>query len=142
MVYQVSKILPYPKELLYKIVADVNSYPDFLPWLKAANLYHKTAEYFEADLIISFGPLEKQYRSEVFLTENSIRTNAKPDGLFKHLNSLWTFKTISEHQTEIEFTIDFALSSQILQLTAGKFLEEATKTMIKAFEERAATLTV
>lgn len=106
---------------------------------KAANLYHKTAEYFEADLIISFGPLEKQYRSEVFLTENSIRTNAKPDGLFKHLNFM-DFKTISENQTEIEFTIDFALSSQILQLTAGKFLEEATKTMIKAFEERA-TLT-
>lgn len=142
MVYQVSKILPYSKHLLYEIVADVKSYPDFLPWLKTANVYSKTAEYFEADLIISFGPLEKQYCSEVCLTDNSIKTTAKPDGLFKHLTSLWTFKVIDQHQTEIEFTIDFQLSSPILQLTVGKFLEEATKTMIQAFEERAAKLTI
>lgn len=142
MIYQVSKISPYSKNLLYEIVADVKSYPYFLPWLKAADVYPKTAEYFEADLTICFGPLEKQYRSEVWLTDNSIKTNAKPDGLFKHLNSLWTFKAISQNRTEIEFTIDFQLNSQILQLTVGKFLEEATKTMIQAFEERAAKLTI
>lgn len=138
MTYQTSKNLPYSKALLYEIVADVKSYPEFLPWLKSATVFDKSKDYFEADLTIKFGPFEQTYRSEVYLSENSIKTKAKPDGMFAHLNSIWVFEEISAEETFINFGIDFALRSTILQLTVGKFLEEATEATIKSFEQRAA----
>lgn len=138
MTYQTSKILPYSKALLYEIVADVKSYPEFLPWLKSATVFDKSKDYFEADLTIKFGPFEQTYRSEVYLSENSISTQAKPDGMFKNLNSIWNFEVKSAQETAVEFSIDFELNSTILQLSVGKFFKDAAEATIKSFEQRAA----
>lgn len=139
MTYQTSKNLPYSKDLLYEIVADVKNYPEFLPWLKEAVVFDKSTEYFEADLTIKFGPFEQTYRSEVYLSDGSIKTQAKPDGMFARLNSIWVFEAIGADETFVKFSIDFALHSTILQLTVGKFLAEAAEATIKSFEQRAAT---
>jgi coenzyme Q-binding protein COQ10 len=138
MAYKISKNFAYSKELLYEIVADVKSYPEFLPWIKSATVYDESEHNFEADLTIKFGPFEKTYGSEVFLSNNTIKTQAKSGSIFSYLNSTWQFIEINSYETCVEFSIDFKLNSSILQLTVGKLLEEAAEATIKSFEERAA----
>ena len=53
-----TKILKYQPEQMFELVADVNSYPQFLPWCSAARIHSRSFiennEVLEADLVISF----------------------------------------------------------------------------------------
>ena len=53
-----TKILKYKPEQMFDLVADVNSYPKFLPWCSAARIHSRNMtgknEVLEADLVISF----------------------------------------------------------------------------------------
>lgn len=140
MAFQTSKLINHSKSKLYSIVADVEKYPDFLPWIGSAIIYPKTNNFFEADLTIKFKAIEKTYTSEVFLSENSIKTLAKPDDIFKYLESKWEFNVIDDEKTMVEFFMKFEFHSKILQITAGSFLEQAASKMIKAFENRASSI--
>lgn len=140
MAFKTSKIVPHAKDKLYAIVADVLRYPEFLPWIKAAEIFPKENNFFEAQLLISLHGIESKYRSEVYLKENSIETISKPDDVFKKLTSSWKFESLDENNTKIEFEMDFEFHSKLWQAAAGRFLEYAASTMIKAFEDRALEL--
>ncbi len=138
--FQTSKVLPYPADFLKEIVADVESYPQFLPWVKAVAIYPNNPEFFEADLTIGYGLLEKTYRSEVFIYSDSVEAKAISNNIFKFLETRWQFTAREDKCCLINLTIDFQLQSQLLQLTVGKMLDDAANKMIAAFEQRAAIL--
>ena len=50
--------LPYSPDQMYRLVADVNKYPEFLPWCSAARVRSRELEskreIMLADLVISF----------------------------------------------------------------------------------------
>ena len=138
--FQTSKVLPYPADFLKSIVADVESYPKFLPWVKAVAIYPKNQEFFEADLTIGYGPLEKTYRSEVFIYDDAVEAKAVSDSIFKFLETRWQFTAYEDNRCLINLTLDFLLQSSLLQLTVGKLLDDAANKMIAAFEQRAAVL--
>ena len=48
------RLLPYRPEQLYGLVADVASYPEFLPWCLAARIRKRQADLIVADLVIGF----------------------------------------------------------------------------------------
>ncbi len=138
--FQISKVLPYPADFLKSIVADVESYPQFLPWVKAVVVYPKNQEFFESELTIGYGPLERTYRSEVFIYDDAVEAKAVSDSIFKFLETRWQFTTYEDNRCLINLTIDFLLQSSLLQLTVGKLLDEAANKMIAAFEHQAAKL--
>ncbi len=138
--FQTSKVLPYPADFLKSIVADVESYPQFLPWVKAVVVYPKNQEFFEAELTIGYGPLERTYRSEVFIYDDAVEAKAVSDSIFKFLETRWQFTTYEDNRCLINLTIDFLLQSSLLQLTVGKLLDDAANKMIAAFEHQAAKL--
>ena len=54
-----SRILPYTADQMYALVADIERYPEFLPWNTAARIRARRpgpdgSELVEADLVISF----------------------------------------------------------------------------------------
>ena len=58
--------LPYRARQMYDLVADVESYPQFLPWNSAARIRSRStrpdgAEVIEADLVISFKVFREVY---------------------------------------------------------------------------------
>ena len=137
---QTSKILAYPADFLKAIVADVEQYPEFLPWIKAVAIYPKTPNFFEADLTFGHRLLEQTYRSEVFIHQDAVEAKAISDGMFKFLETRWHFLNHEDNRCLVNFTLDFQLQSRLLQLTVGKFLDEAASKMIAAFEVRAQKL--
>jgi coenzyme Q-binding protein COQ10 len=48
------RVLPYSQEELYKLVADVESYPDFLPWCVACRVTSRKDDIILADLVIGY----------------------------------------------------------------------------------------
>lgn len=139
-----TKTLPYTADQMYNLVADVASYPQFLPWTAAARVRNRTdkGDYVEmlADLVISFKVFRETFGSRVRLWPalKKIETSYL-DGPFKHLESTWLFKDL-EDGCEVSFEVDFEFKNRLLQGAAGMFFNEAMQRVVRSFEARAREL--
>ncbi|MDG1737872.1 MAG: SRPBCC family protein, partial [Paracoccaceae bacterium] len=76
-----SRHLPFSATQMYDLVADVASYPEFLPWTAAARI-KSTKETegkteIEADLVISFKVFRERFTSLVSLYEEEHRIDTE-----------------------------------------------------------------
>jgi coenzyme Q-binding protein COQ10 len=138
-----TQILPYTPQQLYALVADIERYPDFLPWCRAARILEWKGNVQLAELIISFKGLTESYVSRVALTppengEGSIDVQLVR-GPFQHLANHWKF-VAHESGTALDFFVDFRFKSRILEGLIGGLFERATVKMVNAFKARAEEL--
>ena len=139
------RFLPYSSDEMYALVADVGSYPKFLPWNSAARIRSRTArddgsEVMEADLVISFKVFRERFGSRVTLwpAQKKIETEYL-DGPFKYMKSHWVFHEAAGG-CEVEFFVDFEFRNAILQGIIGVVFNDAMQRVVRAFERRAVEL--
>ena len=136
--------VPYTAQQMYDLVADVQRYPEFLPWTAAARI-RKTERNEDqvivlADLVISFKVFRERFGSRVLLwPEDRVIKTEYLDGPFKYMISNWSFAE-AESGADISFHVDFEFRSRILQATATVFFNEAMHRVVQAFERRAKEL--
>lgn len=145
-----SRDLPYSARQMFDLVADIESYPRFLPWNSAARIRsrHETpegAEEVAADLVISFKVFRERFGSRVLLwpedAEGALRIDTEYlDGPFRYMRSGWTFRDRPEGGCRVDFFVDFEFRNAILQRLIGVVFHEAMKRIVRAFEDRARTL--
>ncbi len=143
-VHDETRVLPYSADQMYALVADVESYPQFLPWTAAARLRsqedHGDHTILLADLVVSFKVFRETFGSRVTLWPDKRQIDTSYiDGPFKHLDSRWTFSD-APGGCNVHFHVDFEFRNRILQGAAGMFFNQAMQTIVRAFEKRAATL--
>jgi coenzyme Q-binding protein COQ10 len=130
------QIVPHTPEQLFDLVADVGSYPRFLPWCVASRVRSRTETQLVADLTIGFGPFRESFTSRVTL-ERPNRVEVKyENGPFRYLNNQWEFLP-HDGGTEVAFFVDFEFRSRILQAAIGVVFNEAVRRMVNAFRKRA-----
>ena len=139
-VHQETRILPYTPEQVFGIVADVERYPEFLPWCVACRIKKReSAGSFTADLAVGFKMVREQFTSRVTLDPHSSITVEYLTGPFEHLRNTWDFEA-APGGTEVKFYLSFEFRSKLLQAVIGVLFEEAVHRMVGAFEARAARL--
>lgn len=141
-------MLPYSAQQMYDLVADVERYPEFLPWNSAARIRSRSpisgepdAEVIEADLVISFKVFRERFGSRVSLYPARMHIDTEYlDGPFTHLRSGWTFADRPEGGCKVDFFVDFEFRNAILRRVIGVVFTEAMHRIVRAFEERARKL--
>lgn len=134
------RVLPYSPEQLYRLVADVERYPQFLPWCLAAKVRRREEKKIVADLVIGFKMVRERFTSEVDLTPTTAIDVRYAEGPFKYLNNHWGFHPTEDGGCRIEFFVDFEFRSRMLQKIIEVLFNEAVRRMVAAFEERARDL--
>lgn len=130
--------LPYTADQLFDLVADVEKYPEFLPWCVGARIRKRDGDVFFADLVIGFKMIRERYTSKVTLDRDAKRIDVVyTEGPFQYLNNHWAFIPNADGTTTIDFFVDFEFKSKILQKVIGTLFNEAVKLMVGAFEKRA-----
>ena len=135
------RIMPYTAKQMYDLVADVETYPDFLPWCAATRIRKVTKDghkaIIEADLIIAFKVFRERFGSRVTLKAEKFSIDVEYlDGPFKYLNNHWIFRDV-DGGCEADFFVDFEFKSRVLQALIGVVFNEAMQRIVKAFEMRA-----
>jgi coenzyme Q-binding protein COQ10 len=139
-IHRETRVLPYTPAQVYAVVADVERYPEFLPWCVACRIKtRESAASFTADLAVGFKMVREQFTSRVTLDPPTGITVEYLTGPFEHLRNTWGFKAVPGG-TEVEFFLSFAFRSKLLQAVIGVLFEEAVQRMVGAFETRAAKL--
>ncbi len=85
------RVLPYTPEQLFALVADIERYPEFLPWCVGARIKERRADLIVADLIIGFRMFRERFTSRVSLDPPQRIDVAYAEGPFRYLNNHWTF---------------------------------------------------
>ncbi|WP_172295269.1 type II toxin-antitoxin system RatA family toxin [Pseudoruegeria sp. HB172150] len=136
--------LPYSARQMYDLVADVEKYPEFLPWCAAARVNKLVdtdyGRLMEADLVISFKVFREKFGSRVELHDEELKIVTEYiDGPFKYLKSVWNFRDLDEG-CEVAFDVDFEFRNMILQRAIGLVFNQAMHRIVAAFENRANAL--
>lgn len=138
-----TQYLPYSPQQMYDLVAGIERYPDFLPWCKGARILERKSEHvLLAELVVSFKYMTESYVSEVMLTPPE---GGQPghinvhmvQGPFAHLENRWVFTPMDDGGTEVDFHLDFAFRSKILETMIGGMFTQATQKMGAAFRKKA-----
>ena len=133
------RVLPYSPAQLFDMVADVERYPEFLPWCLASRVTRRQGAVITADLVIGFRMVRERFTSRVTLDRPDRIDVEYTHGPLSHLNNHWVFIP-HEDGCLIDFYVDFEFRSRVLQRLIGALFNEAVKRMVGAFEARAAEL--
>ncbi|MDC0449949.1 type II toxin-antitoxin system RatA family toxin [Pelagibacteraceae bacterium] len=126
------------------MVLDIEQYPQFVPWCLRGKIHKKneTSDFIEieADLKVGKRFINETYSSLVLYSKKkNLITVTNIGGPLKHLKNEWKFKEINE-KTELDFSIDFELKNNLLNMIMKKYFNFGLKKITDAFELRALKL--
>jgi coenzyme Q-binding protein COQ10 len=129
---------------MYGIVADVECYPEFVPWCASLRIEARektaTGEVLIAETIVGFRNFRERYTSRVTLEPTAFKVDVvQTKGVFRHLETHWRFVPEGEG-CRVEFSISFEFKSKVLALIAEAALSRVMTRMTQAFETRAQKL--
>lgn len=133
-------VLPYTQAQVFDLVADIEKYPQFLPWCASVRIRKREGNTLTAGMEIGFRFFRERFTSIVTLEKPGRIDVIYSEGPFKYLNNHWIFTETTEGKCEIDFFIDFEFHSHLLQGLIGPLFGEAVRIMVSAFRKRAKDL--
>ncbi len=140
--YRTKRQVAHSAKNMYKVVADIEHYPDFLPLCES--LVIKTREQdgdkviLTADMTVGYKMINETFTSRVTLDEKALKIVVEYlDGPFSHLENIWLFKGDKRFSSEVDFYISYQFKSRMLQMLMGSMFDKAFKKFAADFEKQA-----
>lgn len=141
-VHRVTRVLPYAPQDLAALVADVRSYPDFVPWVTSMRVYNPREEapgvsLLDAEASVGFSFLTERFSTWVRHDANAPKVEVGLiRGPFRHLKNRWEFFP-DPSGTRVEFMIDFAFRTRLLDMMLQANFDRAVGKLMSCFEAEA-----
>lgn len=135
-----SVLIWYSPEEMFALVADVASYPEFLPWCSHTKVLEQDATSMTAEVGMSMGALHKS-----FVTRNVHEGKTKISmrlvkGPFSRLEGHWIFHPVgdgSQRACKVELQLDYGFDSVAIATLIGPVFDRIANSMVDAFIKRA-----
>ena len=135
-----SALVPFTAEDMFALVADIKSYPRFLPWCSSAVIEDESGDEVQARLEVSKGPVRKTFTTRNRHSGTSKIVMDLIDGPFRHLQGYWKFEALGGEGCRIELHLEFEFASRMLGRLMDPVFNEIANTMVDAFCRRAGEL--
>ena len=142
-VHRVTRYLPYTPAQLAELVADVEAYPHFGKWVTSMRVWNRREEAPGVDLLdaeasVGFSFLKVRFSTWVRHDKHApLIEVGLLRGPFRHLRNRWEFHE-DPRGTRLEFMIDFAFKSPLLNAALQANFDRAVSLLIGSFEAEAA----
>jgi len=131
--------LPYTPRQLFDVVADIEKYPEFLPWFAAVRVLRRHDGFLEVEQVMRFRMFRARFVTTARLErprQIDIASTAWP---FRSFKQSWVFSPAHDGGTEVELTMAASLRSRVAEALAAYFLGQAVvpAAVVACFERRA-----
>ena len=133
-------IVPFAPAAMYELVADIEHYPDFLPWCEAARIVSRSDDEVVAGLTIGLGALRTSFTTANKLDGPQALIMTLVDGPFSSLEGRWRFDALGESGCKVSLDMEFEFASTTQDLLFGRIFESLCNDLIDAFTLRARSL--
>ncbi len=131
-------LVSYTTEEMYDLVADVESYAEFLPWCRSTTVLYREGEEVKASIEIAKGALNKSFTTLNRLQKNKMIEMRLVEGPFKHLEGFWRFESLKDNQAcKISLDLDFDFENRLIAFAVGSVFNQIANSMVDAFCKRA-----
>ncbi|TSE20583.1 Persistence and stress-resistance toxin PasT [Tepidimonas alkaliphilus] len=125
---------------MFALVADVERYPEFLPWCEHGRVLERTPNGMVASIGMAFGGVHKSFTTRNVHEEGRRIRIALVDGPFSQLEGDWTFTPLGEgaqRACRIDFVMTYGFASSVLAALVGPVFDRIADTLVDAFVKRA-----
>lgn len=110
-------LVPFTPDQMYRLVEDVNAYPEFLSWCTGAEVLAQDATTQTARLDVAAAGVRKAFTTRNRLVPGQRLEMALVDGPFRSLNGAWAFEPLGETGCKVTLSLSF----ETLGLFGGAF---------------------
>ena len=141
--FRTSHIVNHTPQQMYDLVADMESYPQFVPLCQSLKVRRRFitpggAETALADMTVGYKSIRERMTTRVTLDRQALRiTSEYVDGPFSHLENMWSFSDAEGGKCRVDFYIAYEFRSRTLATLMGNMFDVAFRKFASAFEERA-----
>jgi len=136
--------VPFTPRQMFDLVADLESYPAFLPLCEAVIVrrreQHDGLSVIIADMTVAYLAIRETFSSRVELDASNLavvaRGAAGTRGPFRQLENRWRFRTATGG-CDVEFFISYTFKSLVFELLVGSLFARLFRRYTEAFEARA-----
>ncbi len=132
-----SAIVAHTPEEMFKLIDDIQAYPDFLPWCGKASEIFRDEKNVEASILISHSGLNKEFTTQNKNTAFEKIEMHLVNGPFKSLDGVWSFKPLGKIACKVSLDLEFEFSSKIIGMSLGPVFSKIANSLVDAFIKRA-----
>lgn len=135
-----SAIVPYSAQRMFDLVADIPSYPEFLPWCGGARIVSARGDEVIAAIDIAYSGVHKTFSTRNLLQHGKMMEIRLLEGPFSYLQGFWQFKTLDEHSSKISLDLEFEVANKIVSLALTPVFSNIANQLVDRFHRRAVEL--
>jgi len=135
-----SAFVQYSAGEMFALVADIASYPNFLPWCGGACLQMQQPAMVEAAITIAYKGVNKTFVTRNTLQPNTLMEMKLIEGPFRHLHGVWRFTPLAERACKVEFELEFEAVNRVVGAVLNPVFNNIANHMVDAFHKRAVEL--
>jgi ribosome-associated toxin RatA of RatAB toxin-antitoxin module len=135
-----SALVARPPGLLYRLVEDVQRYPEFIPGCSAAQVLERGENQMLARLVVHRGLLRADFTTRNVLDPGRSVHMQLVEGPFRILEGHWSFAPVASNGCRIEFALQFEFSNALKSALFEPLFEETAGSLVRAFAARAQSL--
>jgi ribosome-associated toxin RatA of RatAB toxin-antitoxin module len=132
-----SALLMYSADEMYRLVNDVDAYPEFLPGCVATTILSNSDERMRVSVKVAKAGISQTFTTENRLIEGRSIAMNLVEGPFNHLTGGWQFIPLDEQACKVILQLKFEFSSALAEMAFGRIFNELVNTMVKSFASRA-----
>lgn len=132
-----SALVPFAASDMFRVVDDIEAYPEFLPWCASSCVHSRSANQVEASLELARVGVRRS-----FTTRNRLAPYRRIDvelieGPFRSLTGSWYFEQLGSEGSKIALELRFEFADKLFGRVFGHMFEEACNTLVDSFCARA-----
>ena len=135
-----SAIVPYSAHQMFELVADIPSYPKFLPWCGGARIISTQGDEVVAAIDIAYSGVHRTFSTRNLLQRDKMMEIQLLEGPFSYLQGFWQFKVLDEQSCKISLDLEFDVANRIVGLALTPVFSNIANQLVDRFHRRAMEL--
>lgn len=132
-----SALVPFTPSQMFALVADIERYPQFVPWVARSQVTERTD-----NVVVGRLEMNRAGMREAFTTRNDLHPPHRMDlhlvdGPFKVLEGTWIFDPLGQRGTKINLVIRFEFANPVMAMLLSRSFENSCGELVDAFVGRA-----
>lgn len=137
MIVHVRRLLPFSGPQIFDLVADVERYPEFLPWCTSARIIDRGPGWLKVDQELGVGKLTVRFLSNAVLHRPDRLDVTSSDHLFQEFHLGFSFGSRDPTACTLQLEACVTPASLLLAVVVDRTLAGSVDAMLEAFHSRA-----
>jgi ribosome-associated toxin RatA of RatAB toxin-antitoxin module len=135
-----SVLVPYSAERMFRLVEQVDDYPEFLPWCPASYARPLPDGSVEATIEIAYHGVRSRFTTRNVSSHPREIRMTLVDGPFRRLTGHWHFLELPEQACKVSLHLQYQFAGGLLGRLIAPVFETIAASLVDAFARRAESL--